>query len=247
MFSRLRRPGIFPRREFQRRVVQYLRATPEPPAALSQVQLERLAADSGVADAWSRHRDEITAAVAELISQRIVLCPEEWAVGKPCLVNSEAIVGESAEERLARLPQLAEVPAAMAACGNLFLGFGALLFFIFYSTYLPQSWIAPVTGTATFIGALLGYAGLKLADTRAVSASQWTVRKWGVVVGVTLFLGAVNLVGYRNPCTVDAPPGAVISVDGKAVLTVPPIDSDEAAARMAPEPAPPPSSPLGYP
>ncbi len=196
------------------------------PLPLTKELLKGLAANSDYGLSWPAGEGNARDAVDEMIHQRILSCEGEWDFGSSCSLGPAPIVGETPEERLAKLPDLPELPRWMIFTGNLLIGIDALLFFIFYCTYLPQSWVAPVTGTGALIGALLSYAGLRLSDQKALTALHWTGRKWLAVLIVGSLLATLTCVGYLTPCVVYAPPGAEIWVDGKRVATVPEIKSE---------------------
>jgi hypothetical protein len=194
--------------------------------AVTKKLLEQVALAGGLKLNWPACEGDAREAIQEMIQQRILVCKGEWGFGCLCSIGEEPILGETAEERFAKLPELPELPRWMIFTGNLLIGVDALLFFIFYCTYLPQSWIGPVTGTGALIGALLSYAGLRLSDQRALTALHWTRGKWLSVFLVGALLAALTWIGYVNPCIVRAPPGAQILVDGKMAATVPTIISD---------------------
>jgi hypothetical protein len=211
---------IFPRRAFQRELIRRLR-TASAPIVLDRKLIAELVGNVGRADS-TLNQGQASEAIAELIEQRILTCPKtSWSVGEECQLSREPILGETPEERFARLPNLPELPRGMILAGNVLLLVDAVLFFVFYCVYLPQSWIGPVTGTGALIGALLSYAGLKLSNESAVTALRWTFRKWFTIVAIGSFLLLVNLIGYFHPCIVRAPPGTTVLVDGKFATVIP--------------------------
>lgn len=219
-YGRRLRRQIFPRRDFQDRLIKFLR---EEPGDLSKAKVLELVGEDTTGNE-ARDLSEARAAILELRQQRMILCDPNWQVGGKCVFNPKP------DDRWYRLPDWPEPNPWMKRCGAILFTAAALFFFIFHCFYLPHSWIVPVTGTATLLGALLGYAGLKLSDTRALSALRWTIPKLFVTVVVTGLLFAFCLVGWSNPCRVDAPPGATITVDGKTVLNVPPLPPDAPTA-----------------
>jgi hypothetical protein len=216
---------VFPRRALQRELLCHARKS-SASVAITKELVEQLACEFNFKLRWPIHDGDVKDAIKELVQQRVLACEGEWDFGSVCSLGAQPILGEMPEERFAALPELPELPHWMILIGNLLIGLDALFFFVFYCTYLPQSWIGPVTGTGALIGALLSYAGLRLSDQRALTALHWTMRKWLAVLIVGALLATLTCIGYVNPCIVKAPPGAQILVDGKMVATVPTIVSD---------------------
>src|ERR1043166_3834648 len=162
---------IFPRRAFQRELIRRLR-TASAPIVLDRKLIAELVGNVGRADS-TLNQGQASEAIAELIEQRILTGPKtSWSVGEECQLRREPILGETPEERFARLPNLPELPRGMILAGNVLLLVDAVLFFVFYCVYLPQSWIGPVTGTGALIGALLSYAGLKDRKSTRLNSSH---------------------------------------------------------------------------
>jgi hypothetical protein len=211
---------VFPRRAFQRELIGRLRSS-SGAITLDRALLGDIIRSLGRVDSI-RDEKQASDAVEELIEQRILISAKTpWTVGDECRLSPSPILGETPEERFANLPTLPGLPRGMILTGNALLVLDAVLFFIFYCVYLPQSWIGPVTGTGAFIGAILSYVGLKLSDQNAVTALRWTLRKWFAVAATATVLLALNLVGFFHPCVVSAPPGTGIFVDGKLQKVVP--------------------------
>lgn len=219
---------VFPRRAFQRQLLRRLRAVGQPEALTPEVIAQLVSEAGGEATpAAAGDAATVRATVAELIDQRMVSGAADWDVGGTVALGPQPILGETAEERFARLPPLPELPPWMIVSGRLLTGLAAVLFVTFYFTYLPQSKLAQIMGAAALIGALLSHAGLRLSDQRALTGLRWTMLRWVTMAAICGALAALLGVGVANPCVIKAPPGSQIWVDGKLFEEIAPNPSSD--------------------
>ena len=79
----------------------------------------------------------------------------------------------------------------------------------------------PVIGAAAFLGAALGFAGLKFRETRSFLDSGWTGANLILTGVVAALLGFGVLIGFANPCVVGGLPEATVKVDGREIANLP--------------------------